>query len=68
MFDNIINSLKAVLPLLHLYAVAIIIGALLFQFIMGDGFDLLAIVQGVVTAVVAGITTSLFVGAIEDGS
>ena len=69
MFDKIIAAVKdVVMNVVIWYAVAAIVGGILYQYTIGSGFNLEGLIQGVVSVVLAGITTALVVGSLDSAS
>ena len=68
MFDRLISTVTDFLPNLLWLFVAIMTGVTLFQVLHGEFFNVDGYVQGILVAVLAGFTTSLWAGAIENGS
>lgn len=67
MFDKLIKTVTDFVPNLLWLVVAVITGATFFQLQFGIFPDIDGYITGIVMAVVAGITTALWVGAIENG-
>ncbi len=69
MFDKFINSIKDFVPNLLWFAVAGLTIGVVAPFLFGDGgFDIMAIIQDGVLAVVAGFMTALWISAMDNGS
>ena len=68
MFDKLIKTVTDFLPNLLWLFVAVVTGATIFQFLHGEFLDVDGYMHGIVMAVLAGFTTSLWAGAIENGS
>ena len=68
MFDKLIKTVTDFLPNLLWLFVAIITGATIYQVLHGEFPDVDAYTHGIVMAVLAGFTTSLWAGAIDNGS
>ncbi len=68
MFDKLINTVTDFLPNLLWLFVAIITGATIYQVLHGEFPNVDGYTHAIVVAVLAGFTTSLWAGAIENGS
>ncbi len=65
MFDKLVATVTGFLPSLPWLVVAILVGNTIFMLQYG-GFSADGYIQGVVVAIAAGVTTSLWVGAIAN--
>jgi hypothetical protein len=68
MFDKLIKTVTDFLPNLLWLFVAVVTGVTIYQLLHGEFPNVDGYVQGIVMAVLAGFTTSLWAGAIENGS
>lgn len=68
MFDKLISTVTDFLPNLLWLFVAVVTGVTIFQVLHGEFPNVDGYTQGIVLAVLAGFTTSLWAGAIENGS
>ena len=68
MFDRLISTVTDFLPNLLWLFVAVVTGATIFQLLHGTFVDVNGYSQAIVMAILAGFTTSLWAGAIENGS
>ena len=65
MFDKLVATVTGFLPSLPWLVVAILVGDTIFMLQYG-GFSVDGYIQGVVVAIAAGVTTALWVGAINN--
>ena len=68
MFDKLISTVTDFLPNLLWLFVAIVTGATIYQLLHGTFVDFDGYTRVITMAVLAGFTTSLWAGAIENGS
>ena len=68
MFDKLIKTVTDFLPNLLWLFIAVVTGVTIFQALHGEFLNVDGYAQGSVLAVLAGFTTSLWAGAIENGS
>lgn len=67
MFDSIINTVKGFAMNIVWFFVAGLVGVILVQLVMGGAIDIMNAIRLAVTAAVAGLTTSLVMGAVKGG-
>ncbi len=65
MFDKLIKTVTDFLPNLVWLVVVVLVGNTIFMLQFG-GFSVEAYIQGIVVAIGAGVTTALWVGAIDN--
>ena len=68
MFDKLINTVTDFLPNLLWLFVTVVTGATIYQLLHGTFLDVDFYSRAIVMAILAGFTTSLWAGAIENGS
>lgn len=66
MFDRLVKTVTDFLPNIGWLVVAILVGNTIFMLQYGTGFSVDEYVKAVVVAVTAGLTTALWVGAIDN--